>query len=397
MTLNRYRLKHLAKHHKYARRISKLLLHPDRLLGAILICNTFAATVSATLAYQIAENAWGEIGIIIAPVLVTVFLLIFAEIMPKTAAAVNPEGIARAIALPLQILQWLLYPIVRLAAGTSNYLLRLIGFRISRKTGDFITRDELRTIVHETGHNIPSEHQSMFLSILDLEKVRVEHIMVPRNDVIGINLERTPETITTEIMNLQHTLLPVYHSDLDNIQGILHTRNIPKLFTTNVINKQTLIDTIDKPYFVPEGTSLQTQLLNFQTNKKRMAIVVNEYGDVLGLLTLEDILEEIVGTFTTDVQPNVPGIRPQPDGSFLVDGSTSVRDLNRIQKWGFSTEGPTTLNGLIIETLETMPIENSCILVNQHPIEIIEVKENTIKIARIFPSIQPKVDSSSQN
>lgn len=383
MTLNRYRLKHLAKTEKYARRITKLLKHPDRLLGVILICNTFAATVCATLGYNLAEKAWGEIGIIIAPIAVTLLLLIFAEVMPKTAAAINPESIAKVVALPLEALLWFLYPIVRIAAGISNNLLRLMGVRVAHRPNDHMTRDELRTIVNEAKGFIPARYQNMLLSILDLEKVRVEHVMIPRNEVIGIDLDKDADVITNEIKDLQHTLLPIFRSDLDNIQGILHTRNIAKTFSFKGINKQTLLETMEEPYFVPEGTSLQTQLLNFQQNQRRLAIVVDEYGDVLGLLTLEDILEEIVGKFTTDVPLPEPEIRPQPDGSYLVDGGISVRELNRSHQWHLPTDGPTTLSGLIIETLETMPIEGVCVLIADHPIEIVEAKENTVKIARI--------------
>ncbi|MBP9764202.1 MAG: HlyC/CorC family transporter [Gammaproteobacteria bacterium] len=385
LSLNRFRLKHLVKTEPYARRITKLLQHPDRLLGVILIGSTFATAISASIANQIAEHFWGELGVIISPIIVTLFLLVFAEVMPKTVAALRPEQTSRFVSLPLQVMQWLLYPLVWAAAAISSTLLGLFGLKTSTKPTDSVTADELRTIVSEAGNFIPSNHQSMLLSILDLENVRVEHIMIPRNEVVGIDLDDDKNEIISKLKDLQHTLLPVYRSDLDNVQGILHTRNIVKILAQRELNEQGLLSVMEEPYFVPEGTSLHTQLLNFQKNKRRMALVVDEYGDVLGLVTLEDILEEIVGQFTTEARTEIPEVQPQEDGSFLVDGGISVRDLNRMQQWELPTDGPTTLNGLIIETLEFIPPEGTCVLIAGHPIEVVQLKENAIKLARIGP------------
>ncbi len=396
LSLNRFRLKHLAKTEKYARRVAKMLRHPDRLLGVILIGSTFATTIAATVANQIAEDLWGELGIIISPIIVTLFLLVFAEVMPKTVAALRPEQTSRFVSLPLQIMQWLLYPLVFAAATISSTLLGFFGLKVSTKSTEAVTADELRTIVSEAGSFIPSNHQSMLLSILELENVRVEHIMIPRNEVVGINLDDDKSEIIAKLKNLQHTLLPVYRSDLDNVQGILHTRNIVKILAQRELNEAGLLSVMEDPYFVPEGTSLHTQLLNFQKNKRRMALVVDEYGDVLGLLTLEDILEEIVGQFTTEAAAEVPEIQPQEDGSFLIDGGISVRDLNRLQQWELPIDGPTTLNGLIIETLESIPPEGTCVLIAGHPIEVVQLKENTIKIARISPTLT-KTKLSEEN
>lgn len=390
LSLNRFRLKHLAKTEKYARRITKLLQHPDRLLGVILIGNTFATAISATVANQIAEHIWGHIGVILSPIVVTLFLLVFAEVMPKTVAALRPEQTSRFVSLPLQIMQWALYPLVWAAAAVSSTILGLFGLKTSTKSTEAVTLDELRTIVNEAGSFIPRNHQTMLLSILDLENVRVEHIMIPRNEVVGIDLDDNKDEIISKLKDLQHTLLPVYRSDLDNVQGILHTRNIVKILAQRELNEQGLLGVMEDPYFVPEGTSLHTQLLNFQKNKRRMGLVVDEYGDVLGLVTLEDILEEIVGQFTTEAGTEVPEVQPQEDGSFLVDGGMSVRDLNRMQQWELPTDGPTTLNGLIIEKLEAIPPEGTCILIAGHPIEVVQIKENTIKIARISPKLPPQ-------
>lgn len=264
LSLNRFRLKHLVKTEPYARRITKLLQHPDRLLGVILIGSTFATAISASIANQIAEHFWGELGVIISPIIVTLFLLVFAEVMPKTVAALRPEQTSRFVSLPLQVMQWLLYPLVWAAAAISSTLLGLFGLKTSTKPTDSVTADELRTIVSEAGNFIPSNHQSMLLSILDLENVRVEHIMIPRNEVVGIDLDDDKNEIISKLKDLQHTLLPVYRSDLDNVQGILHTRNIVKILAQRELNEQGLLSVMEEPYFVPEGTSLHTQLLNFQ-------------------------------------------------------------------------------------------------------------------------------------
>ncbi len=397
MSLNRYRLKHLAKTEPFARRISKLLQSPDRLLGVILIGNTFSTALSASIANQLAENAWGEIGVFIAPFIVTLFLLVFAELMPKTIAAIKPENTARFVSLPLQIMLWALYPLVWVTSTFSSTLLRICGLKATAThTTASVTSEELRTIVNEASGFIPSRHQSMLLSILDLEKVRVEHIMIPRNEVVGVDLQDDKETIISKLKDLHHTLLPVYRSDLDNVQGILHTRNIVKILAQKELNESELINAMEDPYFVPEGTSLHTQLLNFQQNKRRMALVVDEYGDVLGLVTLEDILEEIVGEFTTEVETELPQVRPQEDGTFLVEGGTSVRDLNRSQHWELPTDGPTTLNGLIMEKLETIPTEGMRVEIAGHPIEVITMKENSVKMARISPKFFKGKDESAK-
>jgi len=389
MSLNRYRLKHLAKTEPYAHRINKLLAHPDRLLGVILIGNTFATAISASIANQLAERAWGEIGILITPIIVTLLLLVFAEVMPKTVAALKPESTARFVSLPLQFMLSVLYPLVWMASGLSNALLKVFGIQISQKNTDSMTTEELRTIVNEANSFIPTHHQTMLLSILDLENVRVEHIMIPRNEVVGINLDEDMDAIMKKLKDTQHTLLPTYRSDLDNVQGILHIRNIVKILAQHELNEQNLLDATEDPYFVPEGTSLHMQLLNFQQNKRRMALVVDEYGDVLGLVTLEDILEEIVGEFTTDVETKQSEIQLQEDGSFLVDGGISVRELNRSQQWDLPIDGPTTLSGLLIEKLEAIPTEGTCILLAKHPTEVIKIKDNTVKVARIFPKLSP--------
>ncbi len=386
MSINRYRLKHLAKTDKNAQRISRLLLRPDKLIGAILLANTFGTTVASSLANEIMGRYLGESAVFLSPVILTIFLLIFAEIMPKTLAALKPEVITRFVSLPLQWMLRLLYPLIWITSSISNAILRIFGFQVTTKTVDSLNTEELRTVVNEASGLIPTHHQDMLLSILDMEKVRVDHIMIPRSEVVGLNLDDPIEVILNKLKTTQHTLLPVYKSDIDNVQGILHTRNIVKLLTEvelQNLNAQNVLSATDEPYFIPEGTTLHTQLLNFQRHKRRMALVVDEYGDVLGLVTLEDILEEIVGEFTTGVASAQEPIRAQEDGSFLVEGSISVRDLNRIQQWELPIDGPTTLSGLIIETLEAIPNTGTSLLIANYPVEIIEMNDNIVKTARI--------------
>lgn len=396
MSINRYRLKHLAKTNKSAQRIVQLLEHPDRLLGVILIGSTFGTTVSSSISNEIFGRYLGDTAVLLSPLILTIVLLVFVEIMPKTLAAIKPESTAHFVSIPLQWMMWLLYPLVWMASTISNALLRLFGVRVTSRALDAFNTEELRTVVHEASGLIPAHHQAMLLSILDIEKVRVDHIMIPRNEVIGLNLDDPIDVLIGKLKSTQHTLLPVYQSDVDNIQGILHTRNIINLLANNqTLSAKSIICAMDDPYFIPEGTTLHTQLLNFQRNKRRMALVVDEYGDVLGLVTLEDILEEIVGEFTTGVQKSNQPIMPQEDGSFLVEGSISVRDLKRIQHWDLPIDGPTTLSGLIIETLEAIPTTGTCVLIANYPIEVIEMRDNIIKIARISERLPIHKQSSA--
>jgi len=284
----------------------------------------------------------------------------------------------------LQLILWILYPLVQLTAVIANGFLKLFGISRAKQVGDSLNREELRTIVSEAAHFIPRHHRAMLLGILDLEKILVDHIMIPRNEVKGIDLQDSGKNLVAKLSHTQHTLLPVYRDDLENIVGILHTRDVIDLLAKNEINEKTLLAVLEEPYFVPEGTSLHMQLRNFQKQKKRMGLVVNEYGDILGLVTLEDILEEIVGEFTTENSPTELEIIPQEDGSFLVEGGVSLRELNREYHWDFPTSGPTTLSGLLIEHLEAIPNPGTSVLIAGHPIEIIQIKDNMVKTARIY-------------
>jgi len=391
MALNRYRLKHLSKTgHRGARRASKLLQRTDRLIGVILIGNNFVNIFASAIATVIAIRLWGDAGIAIATIGLTLVILIFAEVTPKTLAALHPERIAFPAAYILSPLLKLFYPVVWGLNLITNGLLRLIGVRLSDGAKDHLSREELRTLVNESGSMLPKKHQDMLVSILDLEKVTVNDIMVPRNEVIGIDLENDIDQILRLLRGSQHTRLPVYRGDINNTVGILHLRNASKLLQTEEVNKASLMQLCREPYFIPESTPLHTQLFNFQKARRRIGIVVDEYGDVLGIATIEDILEEIVGEFTTDFAASSnQDILPQDDGTYIIDGSTHIRAINKTLGWHLPQDGPKTLNGLITEHLEAIPENNVCIKVAGMRIEILQIKDNMVRAARVYPPLNP--------
>ncbi|UAW97786.1 HlyC/CorC family transporter [Halopseudomonas nanhaiensis] len=384
MSLNRYRLKHLTKEgHKGARRASRLLERPDRLLGTILVGNNIVNILAASIATVIAVQVWGDAGIAIATVVLTVVVLIFGEITPKTLAALRPELIAFPASVVLSVLQKLLYPVVWLCSAISSLLLRMIGVNPSDTGADQLTTDELRTVVREAGLGMSRSRQSMLLGILDLEKMTVDDIMVPRNEAVGIDLEDDMPVIINQLRASHHTRLPVYEGDINNIKGIVHMRSIARLLSRGDLTKEALANACREPYFVPENTPLHTQLFNFQKQKRRIAIVVDEYGDVIGLVTLEDILEEIVGEFTTDMLLPSQDIHPQEDGSYVIEGGAAIRDINKQLQWKLPADGPKTLNGLITEQLESIPESPVCLTIGMYRLEILQTKDNMIKSVRV--------------
>lgn len=387
MSVNRYKLKHLAKTSKSAKRVQKLLERPDRLLGVILLGNTFVNISASAIGTLIAVNLFGDLGVVIGSIVLTLLLLIFGEVSPKTLAALYPEKVAFPTSIVLQMLLVILYPLVWMVNAISNGLLKLCGVSIEKYGTQSFSPEELRTIVHETTGRIPSKHRKMLLSILDLEKVAVEDIMVPRNEVVGIDLDNEWDAIVAQLANTQHTFLPVYKQDLHHLIGIMHAKKALHLMADHEFTEQDLLDFLDEALFVPEGTSLTNQLINFQHTKQRFALVVDEYGDILGVITLEDILEEIVGEFTTNMAATYTAILEQKDGSYLVDGATTIRELNRILGWHLPVEGPKTLNGLVIEYLQAIPEVGTCCLINHVPIEVVQVQDNRIKTLKVFPPL----------
>ncbi|MBI2970584.1 MAG: HlyC/CorC family transporter [Gammaproteobacteria bacterium] len=391
MALNRYRLRHMARDgHRSAVKVEALLKRPDRLLGLILFGNTLVNAVAASVATLIGIHLLGELGLAVAPIAVTLILLIFAEVAPKTLAAIHPERIAYPAAYILTPLGKLLNPFVWVISRVSNSLLRAVGARLDSRDNEPITPDELRTIVVEAGGMIPLRHQRMLLSILDLESVTVNDIMVPRNDIVGIDLDDPPEEIIELLDHGQHTRLPVYRGNIENIVGMLHVRRVPRiLWDREAFQTADLEKVVHEPYFVPMGTPLHQQLLNFQRRKRRIGLVVDEYGVIQGLLTLEDILEEIVGEFTTGAQTFIQEIHPQEDGSYVIDGSATIRDINRQLHWDLPAEGPRTLNGLILEHLETIPEPGTGLRIGDYTIEITQSAGSAVRTVRARRAAEP--------
>ncbi len=387
MALNRYRLRHLKNiNHKGALRASALLEKPDRLIGLILLGNNFVNILASSIATIIAIRMFGEIGIAIAAMLLTLVILIFAEVTPKTLAALRPEMIAFPVSFILKPLLKVLYPFVWLVNLIANGVLKLLGISPNDDNGEMaLSREELRTVVKEAGSMIPQRHQQMLFGILDLEKVTVEDIMIPRNEVIGIDLDTDHDELESQLRSCRHTRIPVFNSNLDNLVGVIHVRKIPDLLEqpeevlASAINEKAV-----EPYYVPIGTPLHTQLNNFQREKSRIGFVVDEYGDIQGLVTLEDILEEIVGEFTTDPGYN-QDIHEQKDGSYLIDASANIRDINKSLKWTLNTNGPKTINGLIIETLENIPATGTSLRIGDYTIEILQTTKQSVKTVKIRP------------
>lgn len=384
MSLNRYRLKHLVNEgHLSARKASGLLDRPDRLLGVILIGNNLVNFSAATVATMIGARLYGDVGLLVAPWVLTFVFLIFAEIGPKTLAASRPEPVAFVSVHALQPILKVLYPMVAVVNWLSN--LWVGPFLKGAQKDDQLSPEEFRTVVNESA-DLPGQHQSMVLSILDLDAVTVNDIMVPRAEIVGIDIDADMSDILAILANSHHTRLPIYREDINNVLGILHLRRLTRHLGTENLTREDLLALAREPYFVPEGTPLHTQLVNFQKNKRRSALVVDEYGDVQGLVALDDILEEIVGEFTSDFAANVPEIHPQEDGSYLIDGMALLRDVNRALDWELPISGPRTLNGLLLEVLEMIPENNVCCRIGPYCVETMQISGNVIKTARLWDS-----------
>ncbi len=386
MTLNRYRLRHLVKEGKRSAILAdKLLAEPARLLGLILFGNTLVNAAAASVTTVIGLKLFGESGIAPATMVLAILILIFTEVVPKTFAALYPERIAFPASYVLTVLDRLLYPLIWLINKVANGLLAMFGLNPEANDSMPLSREELRTIVLEAGNLIPMRHQRMLISILDLENITVDEIMVPRSDIVGIDLNDSSDEIIEQISNCQHTRLLVYRDTIDNIIGILHVRQFPRILADkeNFVSED-LADFAKEPYFVPLGTPLHIQLRNFQRQKIRMGLVVDEYGGIQGIVTLEDILEEIVGEFTTDIQTFNKDIHLQADGTVMIDGTAMIRDINKQLHWDLPMDGPKTLNGLILETLESIPEPGTSMRIGRFTVEIMQIADNAVKTVRII-------------
>src|SRR5450755_4070272 len=388
MSLNRYRLRHRAEAgNRAAKRAETLLAHPDRLIGLILLLSTIVNVAAPMLVGFIALRLGGEFLVAFGAAALTLVLLIFCEVAPKTFGALHPERLALPAAYIYTPLLFLLYPFVWATNLLANGVLRLFG--VSRQVAaNSLSSEELRTVVAEAGAMIPRRHQQMLVSILDLENATVEDIMVPRNEIVGIDVDDDWDRIMEQLRQSQHTRLPVYQGEIDRIIGLLHMKQVVHELARGHLDRDTLTAAAQarEPYFVPSGTTLNTQLLNFQRNKRRMAFVVDEYGDIQGLVTIEDILEEIVGEFTTDPATMMhKDVYTEADGSFVANASTTIRALNRSMRWNLPTDGPKTLNGLIVEFLETLPEVGTTLKLADYMLEVLQTSDNAIKTVRIRP------------
>lgn len=390
MCINRYRLKHKAKmKSRSAIRLLHLLRRPDRLLGAILIGNTFANMLTSAIATLIAVDYFGDKGAFVSAVIMTFIVLIFAEITPKTIAALYADKVARWLTYPIYITMRFMHPVVVGANAISNSILKLIRIPVNVQTVEPLTREEFRSIVHETTGKIPRQYQNMLLAILDLSHLSVDDVMQPSHEMTAVDIEQPWEAIKAQLLTLNCDAVPFYRGHINQIIGVLYAHDLQRLLLENIsFNKEVLEKTLTAPYFVPEGTQLNVQLDQYQQHEGQPAFVVDEYGEIQGILTVNDILEEIVGDLTSSLK----GKRAdkQEDGSYLVDGAYSVREFNRLAGWELPQRGARTLNGLIIEYLEALPSPGSSIMIQEYPIEIVNVKDKRVRIARIFPRVVEK-------
>ncbi len=385
MTLNRYRLRHLVKlKHSGAIKAQNLLQRPDRLLGLILLGNNFVNNFAASIATVIAIKLYAdeEAAIAIATAILTMVMLICSEVAPKTLAAVKPELLAFPAAWIYTPLLKVFYPMVWVVNLVVSLLLLVVGVNVKKDGRDTLNKDELKSIISDAESVMPVRYQKMLLGILDLESATVEDIMTPRNEIVGIDLEAPIEEIIDHIKTSPHTQLAVYKKNIDRVVGFLHLRKVLVLVNQTDFDKQAIINLLAKPVFIPEHTPVHTQMLRFKSEKVRIGLVVDEYGDVQGLVTLDDLLQEIVGELITD---DVAAARRQSDGSYLVDANITVRELNRITQWSLPTEGPKTLNGLIIEFMETIPEPGTSIKLHGHPLEIIKRDKTAVKLVKFLP------------
>jgi Mg2+/Co2+ transporter CorB len=389
MTLNRYRLKTRAQQgDRGARLAQKLLDRPDRLIGLLLLGKNFSDNAATVVATLVAIDMFGdnEAALGITTVLLTVVMLVFSDAAPKTLAALYPERVGIPSAYINYPLQWLLTPVVWIVSLLSNGVLRAIGVTKEDAATHSLSTEELRTVVVEAGAMIPQRHQRMLLSILDLEHATVEDIMIPRNEIIGLDLSEPWEKIHEAIVASSHTRLPVFNGSIDDLKGVVHLRKLVRAAAMGQLNVDSLMGLVRDPYFIPEGTPLNQQLLNFQDQKRRIGFVVDEYGDIQGLVTLEDILEEVVGEFTSDPATRQKHVTLDHDGSALVSGNVTIRSLNRSLQWRLPTDGPKTLNGLVVEQLGDIPKTGRKLRIADYEFEIIEARANAVKTARIRPA-----------
>tara|TARA_B100001057_G_C22799666_1_gene931024 strand:+ start:447 stop:1637 length:1191 start_codon:yes stop_codon:yes gene_type:complete len=381
MAINRYRLKHLVKEkNKPAKRVSKLLERTDRLLGVILIGNNFTHTLSTALATVVAIRIWSDSAVLAVTVFMTIIMIIFAEVMPKTIAALKPESIAFPSSYLLKPLSRILSPLITLVSFVSNGVAKLIGIDLDNADKDELKPEELRTLLQTSG--VPKRQEEMLMGIFDMDYLSVNDVMIPKNEIVGVNLNDELEKILEDLQNIDFTYIPCYEDSIDNIQGFLSLNKKAEFLGNKDQTIQNLKNELREPLFVPENTPLYKQLSNFQSSGRRVGLIVDEYGDIEGIITLRSILEIIVGEITTETIEKMD-IMPQADGSFLVEGGMMVREVNRRLEWELPTEGPKTLSGLILEEIQTIPDTNIGLTIDGYRIETVLIKDNVIKLAKL--------------
>ena len=398
MTLNRYKLRHQAKNgQRSARRVEGLLRRPDRLLSLVLIGNNLVNILASSLATIVGMRLYGDAGVAIATGILTFVVLVFAEVLPKTIAALYPEKVAYPSSFLLVPLQYIMLPIVWLLNTITRLLMRMVGIKTESASNSALSKEELRTIVYESRSLMSRRNQDMLLSVLDLEKVSVDDIMVPRNDIVGININDDWKSVMRQLSHSPHGRIVLFRDSLDDCVGMLRVREAWRTMTEKKeFNKETLLRAADEINYVPEGTPLNIQLVKFQRNKKKVGLVVDEYGDIKGLVTIEDILEEIVGDFTTSMSPTLAEeVMPQNDGSVLVEGSANVREINKAFNWHLPEQEARTINGMLLEALEEIPEINTRVELSNYAVDILDVQDNMVKQVRITPRTPLKTSIGS--
>ncbi len=381
MAINRYRLKHLVKEkNKSAKRVSRLLEKTDRLLGVILIGNNFTHTLSTALATVVAIRIWSDNAVLAVTVFMTIIMIIFAEVMPKTIAALKPESIAFPSSYLLKPLSKILSPLITLVSFISNNVTKLMGIDLDNANKDELKPEELRTLLQTSG--VPKRQEEMLMGIFDMDNLSVNDVMIPKNEIIGIDLNDEIKDIVKQLQEIDFTYVPCYEDTIDNIQGFLSLNKKAEFLGSETKSIRSLKDELREPLFVPENTPLYKQLANFQSSGRRVGLIVDEYGDIEGIITLRSILEIIVGEITTESIERMD-IMPQADGSYLVDGSMMIREVNRRLEWELPTEGPKTLSGLILEEIQTIPDTNVGLSIENYRIETVLIKDNVIKLAKV--------------
>ena len=394
MAINRYRLKHLVKErNKSARRVTKLLERTDRLLGVILIGNNFTHTLATAIATVIAIRIWSESAVLAVTVFMTIIMIIFAEVMPKTIAALKPESIAFPASYFLKPLSKILSPLVTLVTLVSNGVTKLFGINLNDAEKEELKPEELRTLLQTS--RVPKRQENMLMGIFDMDYLSVNDVMIPKNEIVGIDLKDDIQTIVKNLNKVRYTYIPLYKDTIDNISGFLSSNRKADFLSLEKPSKTLLKTLVENPLFIPENTPLSIQLSNFQLENRRVGLIVDEYGDIEGLVTLRDILEIIVGEITSDSLEKMD-IMPQADGTFMLEGSMMIRDINRRIDWDLPTDGPKTLSGLILETAQSIPESNVGITIGPYRLETVLIKDNVVKMAKA-EKIEQETDEEEED